>query len=146
MAALQPPNIQGTLRRPETTGQWGAPPQPGCSPEPAPLKQPTSPSPPGTSFKGQQGSREGKAGGGTGTRAWTLLLAVWPPVCLVPEVRGPPSPAAALGKPAIPHRSFSRVLHRLRPAHLRPGQAPTQLSVHRGTRRGGVAIPPRSRD
>lgn len=109
------PNIQGTLRRPEATGQWGAPLHAGCSLEPVPLKQPTSLSPPGTSFKGQQGSREGKAGGGTGTRARTMLLPVWPPFCLVPEVRGPPSPAAALGKPPIPHRSFSRVLHSLSP-------------------------------
>lgn len=55
-----------------------------------------------TSFKGQQGSRECKAGGGTGARVWTMSLPVWPPVCLVPEVRGPPSPAAALGKPPYP--------------------------------------------
>lgn len=43
------------------------------------------------------------------------MLPVWPPFCLVPEVRGPPSPAAALGKPPIPHRSFSRVLYSLSP-------------------------------
>lgn len=65
MTALQPPNIWGTLRWLEA-GQWGALPQPACSPEPAPLKQPTSPSPPGTSFKGQQRSAKPGVGQGPG--------------------------------------------------------------------------------
>lgn len=89
----------------------------------------------------QRPARECKAGGGPGARVWMMSLAVWPPVCLISEVRGPPSPAAALGKPPIPHRSFSRALHSLSPPQTWAGSqaafSPQRSTPGRGSRPPG---------
>lgn len=95
--------------------QWRAPrPQVWVQPGACALKAAHFPlSLPWTSFKGQQGSRVQSQW--DGARVWTMSLPVWPPVCLVPEVRGPPHLLLLLGSPLIPHRSFSRALHSLSP-------------------------------
>ena len=138
MAALQPPNIWGDTEVARGRSV-GSPAAARVQPEACALKAAHFPLSPWDQL--QRPAKECKAGGGTGARVWMMSLPFWPPVCLIPGVRGPPSAAAALGKPPIPHRSFSRALHSLSPPQTWAGSqaafSPQRSTPGRGSRPPG---------
>ena len=138
VAALQPPNIWGDTEVARGRSV-GSPAAARVQPEACALKAAHFPLSPWDQL--QRPAKECKAGGGTGARVWMMSLPFWPPVCLIPGVRGPPSAAAALGKPPIPHRSFSRALHSLSPPQTWAGSqaafSPQRSTPGRGSRPPG---------